>query len=94
MISVYNLATSGSTCERVKTSLECEMAAIQLRLSDTSVTDDGQRGVSDDPPYCYYEGESLKFNSNGQNQGSCSSYDKCLCIAPGFSNNTGTDSNK
>lgn len=64
------------------TSLECEAAARQLGFSNTSVTDDGQSGVSHDPPYCYYEGGSLKFNSDGENTGSCSSTDKCFCIAP------------
>ena len=37
-------------------------------------------GISYDPPYCYFEGGSLKFNY-GTNYGSCTSYDKCLCKA-------------
>ena len=32
------------------------------------------------PPYCYYEGGSLKFNTGGTNTGSCSSYDTCICL--------------
>lgn len=44
--------------------------------------DDGQpMGVSYDPPGCYYEGGVLKFNS-GQNYGSCSPTDVCVCALP------------
>ena len=57
---------------------ECADAAKFLGLSDTSVSDDYQNGVSYDPPYCYFEGGSLKFNQ-GNNYGSCSSSDMCLC---------------
>ena len=63
----------------------CEEAAISLGLFDTTVLDDGQSaGVTYDPPYCYYEGSSLKFNNGmlfgAPNQGSCSTYDRCLCV--------------
>jgi hypothetical protein len=43
-------------------------------------TDDKQpNGVSYDPKFCYWENEQLKFNQ-GRNTGSCSSWDRCLCI--------------
>ena len=41
--------------------------------------DDGEKGVDYDPPYCYYEGGSLKFNEFGTNIGPCTAIDKCLC---------------
>ena len=60
--------------------MECETAAQELGLSDTTVVDDGQNGVSYDPPYCYFEGGSLKFNFLGTNTGSCTTSDNCLCV--------------
>jgi len=65
---------------RVLNTADCEAAAQQLWMDDTSVSDDGQSGKTFDPPYCYYEGSSLKYNSDGSNTGECSHYDKCLCI--------------
>ena len=58
---------------------ECSAAAAALGLADTSAVDDGQTGATFDPPYCYFEGGVLKYNSNGQNTGSCSSSDQCVC---------------
>ena len=79
-MSIYVLVVSSdSTCNRVWTSAACESAAQQLGLSDISVKDDGQVGKSYDPPYCYFEGNELKFN-NGTNTGPCTSSDKCLCV--------------
>ena len=67
------------TCERIRTHLDCEHAAQQLGLSDTTVEDDGQdSGKRYDPPYCYFERDELKFN-DGMNTGICSSFDNCLC---------------
>ena len=58
---------------------ECETAARDLGLSDTTVIkDEHSSGVGYDPPYCYYEGGSLKYNP-GVNTGGCSSGDKCIC---------------
>ena len=61
----------------------CANAAQALALDDTTVTDDGQNGVWNDPPFCYYsiyyERSALKYNSNGQNTGPCTIDDKCLC---------------
>ena len=38
-----------------------------------------QSNVNYDPPYCYYEGGRLKFNSGGRNTGKCTASDNCLC---------------
>ena len=66
-------------CDFITTAIECESAAIELGLYDTTVKDDGQNGVNYDPPYCYIEGRSLKFNSMGTNTGPCTTIDQCLC---------------
>lgn len=59
---------------------ECDIAAQALGLSDTSASQDGQSGgVSYDPPFCYFEQGSLKFNIYGANSGSCTNNDQCLC---------------
>ena len=73
---------SDVTCNRVQTPADCEAAAQQLGLSDNIVDNDGQVGKSYDPPYCYFEGDKLKFNC-GTNTGPCTSGDKCLCVAGG-----------
>ena len=41
--------------------------------------DDGQNGVTYAPPFCYFEGESLKFNNWGTNTGPCTTSDQCIC---------------
>ena len=75
----YKLLQTGSACYRVNSLSECSAAAVALGLSDTTASDDYQAGVTYDPPYCYFEGGSLKFNVNGLNTGSCSTSDKCVC---------------
>ena len=80
----YHLVTSGSGCgargySSVTSISECSTAGASLRLGDTSASSDGQTRVSFDPPYCYYEGYSLKFNSGGTNTGTCTTTDQCLC---------------
>jgi len=76
----YKLVKSGTLCNPVTTLAECSQAAASLGLSDVTATDDNQRnGVSYDPPYCYLEGNSLKFNTLGKNSGPCSSSDNCVC---------------
>ena len=81
IISVYILVEKNEVfCNNIKTFSECEAAAKQLGLSDTTATDDGQNGFDRDPPYCYFESDSLKFNYGGTNTGLCgSNNDKCLC---------------
>ena len=71
----------GVTCHPIAMAEECEAAAQQLGLSDTTAIEDGNSpGYSADPPNCYFEAGALKFNSFGANTGSCGYYgDKCLC---------------
>ena len=78
---------SAISCDFVRSSSECESAANELGLSDVTVEDDdyydydynAQIGLTDDPPFCYFEGGSLKFNNLGTNTGSCTTSDKCVC---------------
>ena len=75
----YKLINVGTiSCSRVKSMSECETAARALGLSDQTVTNDGELGASYDPPYCYFEGGSLKYNP-GLNTGGCSEIDVCIC---------------
>ena len=70
---------SAISCDFVRSASECESAAHELGLSDVTVFDDGQNGAFHDPPFCYFEGEILKFNDLGTNTGHCTTYDVCLC---------------
>ena len=79
--------TTYDHCNFITTILECEAAAQYLDLSDTSATISNNKGVGD-PPYCYFEGGSLQFNSDGTtNTGGCGDstygygnlFDRCLC---------------
>ena len=77
------------TCDYITTSSECEAAAQELGLSDISATPSPISSLdpTHDPPYCYIEDGSLKFNGDGTNTGVCgfdAGYgavylDKCLC---------------
>ena len=49
---------------------------------------DGQSDVGYDPKYCYFEGGSLKFNSDARNIGVCRGSDECLCKSPTISSPT------
>ena len=71
-------------CDFVRSASECESAAQELGLSDVTVVDDGQNGATYAPPFCYFEGGSLKFNSLGTNTGPCTTSDKCLCKENNF----------
>ena len=81
--ATYKKMTNGSTstCPRVTSLAECSAAAAAMGLWDISATADGQHGVSHDPPYCYAESGSLKFNLDGSSTGSCTSTDTCVCKA-------------
>jgi len=73
----YIIVTSGSTCERVTSKEECEEAARQLGLSDTTAAEETSYSY---PPYCYfYNGSSLYFNNQLNSDTVCSSYDPCIC---------------
>ena len=81
--SDYKLVNTANTCDFITTNSECEAAAQHLGLSDTSAEDGkNEPRPYNDPPYCYFEGGSLKFNSDATNTGACSGYDKCLCKSP------------
>ena len=79
------VADPTATCDFIKTASECELAAQNLGLSDTTAyLNNG--GQSTDPPYCYEEGGSLKFDGAGTNSGQCGyvtsnpqHFDRCLC---------------
>ena len=71
------------------TQQECEEAAQQLGLSDTSAQeDDDGNAAYNDPPYCYFESNKLYFDRTARNTGGCSSSDQCIC------KNIGLDSKK
>ena len=70
------------TCDPILTASECEDAAVELGMIDTTAENDYQDFYDYDPPYCYYEGGRLKFNLNMTNTGECYSSDICLCHAP------------
>ena len=76
--------TSGASCEAngagsITTLADCSAAAAALGLSDTTAEDDGQNYASGDPPWCYFEDGSLKFNSAGTNTGGCYARTPCIC---------------
>ena len=74
------MVTDGTiTCDFVRSSSECQSAAHKLGLTGVMVDDDRQMGAKYDPPFCYFEGGSLKFNKLGTNTGPCSTEDTCLC---------------
>merc|ERR1719506_2367891 len=82
----YTTFNAGAGCEgngagSIKTLADCSAAGAALGLSDTPAVDDGQDGKSYDPPYCYFENGSLKFNSAGTNTGDCTDKDTCVCLA-------------
>ena len=73
----YTMVWSGSTCERVTSKAECEEAASQLGLSDTTASVETTGGY---PPYCYlFYGDDLYFNNDGNSRTECSSRDPCIC---------------
>ena len=79
------------TCDFITTSSECEAAAEYLGLSDISAYASYNQG-SLDPPYCYFEGGNLQFNSDETNTGECGGgsgefHDKCLCKSSGQQRN-------
>ena len=59
----------------------CSAAAAYLKLADTSASSYSSSSSyyrRRYPPFCYYEGGQLRFNS-GSHYGSCSSSRQCLC---------------
>ena len=76
----YTKQRWGSCGHYIKTASECDAAATQLQLTDTTSQDDQQPGgVSWDPNGCYFESNRLKHHKYGTNTGSCSFWDECIC---------------
>ena len=75
--SSYDLVTSGSSCERITSKDDCELAAEELGLDDTTA---GEETESDYPPYCYltFDGD-LWFNNNGDSTAECTQSSRCIC---------------
>ena len=69
---------TGSCAWNITSPAECSEQAQLMGFHDVTATDDGQTSVSFDPPWCYYEDGSLKFNA-GSNTGICTLGDICLC---------------
>ena len=91
-LSDYIIVEVDNACDVITTSSECEAAAQYLGLSDTSAR--SSNAGSYDPPYCYFEGGELRFNSAGTNTGACGAgsgqgYDQCLCKNPPAPTTTG-----
>ena len=83
--SSYDLVTSGSSCERITSKEECELAAEELGLDATTATEET---VSDYPAYCYLSvnedgGGNLWFNRNGDSFEQCSASYSCICKTVG-----------
>ena len=76
--SPYSLITSGSSCERVTTKAECELAAGQLG-HDNTAEEETESGY---PPYCYLA-PALWFNNNGGSSASCNANHNCICKTGG-----------
>jgi len=73
----YIIVLSGSTCERVTSKEECQEAARQLGLSDTTANEEAEYNY---PPYCYfYDGFSLYFNKQLNSETVCSPDNACIC---------------
>ena len=77
------VTTSGSSCNRVSTEEECELAASILGASDTEVSTESTPNY---PPDCYLYGgtleSSLYFNYRSSTT-PCSSDNACICKAQG-----------
>jgi hypothetical protein len=72
--------TWGRCEEPIAERQECNRAAKELGLHDTTAEDDAHRfGVAWDPDGCYFENGRLKHHRHGLNSGSCSPTNQCLC---------------
>ena len=76
--SPYSVLASGSSCKRITSKADCDLAAGQLGLDDTTAV---EKDESDYPPYCFYDtyNEILIFNNNGDSTLECSGEDLCIC---------------
>ena len=87
----FVLQQSGSCSIPVTTFQGCSWAAAALRDAGMLSANfpivagrDGAVSTSTDPPFCYREGESLKFDAEGENTGGCTASDQCLCRGNGL----------
>ena len=82
----YETRTSGRCANgtEIRSASECTAAGRYFGLTQ-SASPDNQYKAYNDPPFCYYEGGTLKFNKYGSNTGYCRSDDICLCAKPGSS---------
>ena len=84
----YSSVANGDICERITTKGDCETAARELGLSDTTAVDsDNLSGNPENsPPNCYYKPGNptnlkLIFNTDFTSNASCSNERNCLCIS-------------
>ena len=90
-IQPFSVVITGAGCTDhgyadIMTLADCSAAAEAIGwgigMEDTTASDDGQtNGLTDAPPYCYYDrpNHDLKFNAAGSNTGGCTSSDYCMC---------------
>lgn len=73
----YTNVTMGSSCERITTKEDCEDAARELRLSDTTAWEETNAKW---PPGCYVNVKYLYFNKNSSATTKCNSLNMvCIC---------------
>ena len=80
----YHLVTSEDSCGTVTTKQDCETAAMQLGIPDTTATEIYEQSR---PPYCYYRpldagNKQLWFNTAFNSTKFCSDERKCICKVP------------
>jgi hypothetical protein len=81
----YAVQLSGVCTKPISSLQQCQSAAHELKLADTTASNDGHtNGVYYDPTGCYFENAKLQFHKFSKNTGSCSKQDNCVCLAPHF----------
>ena len=84
----YSSVSNEDICERITTKGDCETAARELGLSDTTAVDPANMSgnPANYPPNCYYKPGNptnlkLLFNADFTSNASCSNERNCLCIS-------------
>ena len=84
----YSSVANGDICERITTKADCETAAMELGLSDTTAEDLASLSgdPANSPPNCYYKPGNptnlkLIFNTDFTSNAACSNERNCLCIS-------------
>ena len=76
----YEKQQFGTCAHAIHSETECELAAKELGVVDTTAEDDLQKlGVIWDPQGCYFESGQLKHHMYGTNSGLCTQTDTCIC---------------